>query len=132
MIKISTKSQYGLRAMAFLANSPGSVISLREVSEKEEIPFDYLEKIIGKLEKENLLKSKKGARGGYFLAKKPSKIKVGQIVSALEGKTNLVGCLDGRHKCARARKCATKRIWQKIQNSLNKTLNSLTLADLLK
>ena len=135
-MKFSTKSQYGLRAMVYLAkvfddNQPHS---LRKISEKENISFDYLEKIVSKLEKENLVKSKKGVKGGYLLAKAPSKIKIGKIIRALEGKTSLVKCIGqkGEYICPMEKKCLTKSFWKKIQNSLNSALDSMTLADLIK
>lgn len=135
-MKFSTKSQYGLRAMVYLAkvfddNQPHS---LRKISEKENISFDYLEKIVSKLEKENLVKSKKGVRGGYLLAKTPSKIKIGKIIRALEGKTSLVKCIGqkGEYVCLMEKKCLTKSFWKKIQKSLNFALDSMTLADLIK
>ena len=92
-MKISTKSQYGLRAMVYLAKFKGRFCPLRIISKNEDISFDYLEKIISKLKKAGLIKAKKGAQGGYFLAKSPSKIKLGEIIRALEGEISLVKCL---------------------------------------
>jgi len=134
-MKISTKSQYGLRAMVYLAKvfKKGKVFSLREIAKKEGISFDYLEKIISKLEKAGLVKSKKGVRGGYFLARLPKKIRIGDIVRVLEGEMALVKCIAKKveYSCPRERKCLTKSFWKKIQDSLNSVLNSLTLADLI-
>lgn len=132
MLKISTKSQYGLRAMVYLARFKTKVCPLREISEKEGIPFDYLEKIISKLEKADLLRSKKGVQGGYLLNKKPSKIRVGQIVMVLEGEPAIVECLAEKEFCPRMKKCLTRNVWKKLQKALVKALNSITLADLIK
>lgn len=135
-MKFSTKSQYGLRAMVYLANvfDEGKVHSLKTISKKEDISFDYLEKIISKLEKKDLVGAKKGVQGGYFLTRPPSKIKIGEIIRALEGEPSLVKCIakDKRYVCPRERKCQTKKVWKKIQKSLDSTLNSITLADLIK
>ena len=135
-MKISTKSQYGLRAMVYLTKvfKKDKVFPLREIAKKEDISFDYLEKIISKLEKANLVKSKKGVQGGYFLAKSPSKIKLGEIIRALEGETSLVKCIakKRRYICPRERKCLTKNFWKKIQDVLNSALNSITLDELIK
>jgi Rrf2 family protein len=133
-MRISTKSQYGLRAIVFLARSKEKICPLRVISKKEGLSFDYLEKIIAKLEKAGLVKSKKGSQGGYFLAKKPERIKIGKIILALEGKGGLVKCIakERRYRCPLERKCLTKGLWQKIQSSIEKTLNSITLADLIK
>lgn len=128
-MKISKKSQYGLRAMVYLAkhSSENKVCPLKEISEKESIPFDYLEKIILELAEAGLVKAKKGVQGGYFLAKEPQKITAGGIVRVLES-TVPVSCLG----CQMARICSTKNVWEKVQDSLDSTLDSMTLADLIK
>jgi len=131
-MRISKKSQYGLRAMVYLARVSRArkeklVCALKEISEKEDIPFDFLEKIISQLEKAGLVKAKKGVSGGYFLTKSPAKITVGEILNTLEKTITLVECLG----CGRIKKCAAKNVWRKIQKVLNKTLNSITLADLV-
>lgn len=133
-MQFSTKSQYGLRAMVYLAKCKRRICPLKVISQEEEISFDYLEKIFSKLEKEGLVKAKKGARGGYSLAKSPKKIRVGKIIKALEDNLILVKCLGRAEKsiCSREKKCLTKNFWKKIQNSLYLALNSLTLADLTK
>jgi len=136
MLKISTKSQYGLRAMVYLARFKDKICPLKIISGKEGISFDYLEKIISKLEKTGLIKAKKGVQGGYFLAKSPKRIKIGEIIRALEGDTVLVKCIapirKRGYRCPRERKCLTKNFWQKIQKTLNSALNSITLADLIR
>ena len=128
-MKISKKSQYGLRAMVYLAkhSSEDKVCPIKEISEKENIPFDYLEKIVSELEKADLVKAKKGVRGGYFLAKEPENITSGEIVRVLES-TVPVSCAG----CQMARICSTKNVWDKVQDSLDSTLDSMTLADLIK
>jgi Rrf2 family cysteine metabolism transcriptional repressor len=138
-MKISKRTQYGLRAMVYLAIASGKkkkICSLKEISEKENISFDYLEKIISQLEKKGLLKSKRGAQGGYFLASPPKKIKVSEIIKVLEGTIAPVRCVakekKEKYNCPRKRRCKTFNVWQKIQDVLNSTLNSITLADLIK
>ena len=132
MLKISTRSQYGLRAMVFLAQFKGKIFSLKEISKKEGISFDYLEKIVSKFEKAGLVESKKGSRGGYFLSKSPDKIKIGEIIRAVEGNAPLVKCTAKSGKCPMMKKCFAKKFWQKLQKSLNSFLDSLTLNDLIK
>lgn len=109
---------------------------LKEIAKKENIPFDFLEKILAKLEKEKLLKSKKGVGGGYCLAKRPSQIKVGEILKVFEESFAPVLCVakekEKRIFCPQKRKCKTFSIWKKIQDILEKTLNSLTLAEVIK
>ena len=134
MFRVSTKSQYGLRAMVYLAKCKNRICPLIEISKKEGLSLDYLEKIISKLKKAGLVKSKKGIYGGYFLAQNSEKIKISKIITALEGKGGLVKCIikEKKYCCPLEKKCLTKSFWQKIQNSIDKTLNSITLADLIK
>jgi len=132
MFRISTKSQYGLRAMIYLAKCNLKVCPLKEVSKKEGISFDYLEKILSRLEKVGLIRSKKGSQGGYFLSRKPSKIKIGEIIRSLEEGKGLVMCTVKHGKnCPLERKCLARSFWFKIQKSLDSVLNSITLQDLI-
>ncbi len=136
-MRISTKSQYGLRAMVYLASvfEKDKVYPLKKISQKENISFDYLEKIISKLEKIGLVRTKRGVGGGYSLALTPDKISVGEIIRTVEGTLAPVRCVakekKERHYCPRKRICKTFSVWQKVQDVLNSTLNSITLADLL-
>lgn len=128
-MKFSKKSQYGLRAMVYLAeySSENEVCSIKEISKKENISFDFLEKIVSELAEAGLVKAKKGAQGGYFLTKAADKITAGRVVRVLES-TVPVSCAG----CQRAKKCLTKNVWEKIQDSLDTTLNSITLKSLIK
>jgi Rrf2 family protein len=128
-MKISKKTQYGLRAMVYLAKQKGKICSLREISKKERIPFNFLEKIFSKLETKNLISSKKGKKGGYFLAKAPEKIKIGEIINTLEGEKPLVKCLESF--CPREKKCLAKNFWKKLNYVTKPALNSITLSDLI-
>ncbi len=129
-MKITKKTQYGLRALLWLGQSKKTFLSLREIAEGESIPFDYLEKVFSQLEKAGLVKSKKGIQGGYSLARSPKKIGLAEIMKALEKKMLLVECLDKKSLCPRKRSCRSAKAWVKIQNSLEKTINSITLNNL--
>ncbi len=130
-MKISKKSQYGLRALVFLGLNKNKILSLRFISEKEKIPFNYLEKISSQLEKKGLVNSKKGVQGGYSLAVSPEKIKIGEIIKALDGEIVLVECVGTKNNCALKKSCKTINAWLKIQKSLEKTINSINLKDLI-
>jgi Rrf2 family protein len=135
-MKISKKSQYGLRAMVYLAKFSKSrkLCCLKKISQNEGIPFSFLEKIISRLVKEKLVSAKKGPRGGYFLAKNPEKIKIGRIVRILEKETAPVKCLEkeAEFHCPKEKNCPARRLWQKVKKSLDTTLDSITLADMIK
>ncbi len=105
--------------------------SLRQISTSLNIPLNYLEKILLRLEKNNLIKSKKGAYGGYRLNSLSADITVGEIINSLESSKNIVGCLD-YSVCPQVDQCKAVHVWRKIQKSLNQTLNSITLNSLIK
>jgi len=133
MMKFSKKSQYGLVAMIYLAEAfkdKGRFCSLREISNARNISFSYLEKILLVLEENNLIESKKGVKGGYRLNNHPQEIKIGDIVNALEGTTNIISCING--KCSKMDTCKAVDVWKKVQKVLDKTLNSITLNSLIK
>jgi Rrf2 family protein len=130
MFQVTKKVEYGLRAMIILAKTYKSkqLISVREISNKESISFDFLEKIISQLEKSKLVKGSKGSAGGYILAKNPNKINVKSIINSLEGAKAITNCPF----CPRNKKCIAKNAWQKIDKSLSKTLQDITLSQLTK
>lgn len=118
--------------MICLSDSGPGFLSLREISEQEGISFDYLEKICSKLEKSGLIKSKKGIQGGYALAGSPKRIKVGEIMRALEEKMVLVECIGNKGGCSREGSCKSINVWRKLQDSMERTIDSISLYDLIK
>lgn len=128
-MRISKKSQYGLRALFRLAEKPG-FHPMREIAEKEGISSDYLEKIFFNLEKGGIIKSKRGATGGYSLAKPPEKISLKDIMEVLENNFNLVECVGER--CDREKVCPTASVWKMLDESLKRKMDSINLKDLIK
>lgn len=128
-MQVSKKAQYGLRAMVYLSKvEDKSPVSLKSISLAEDIPFGFLEKIISELEKAKLVKGKKGTGGGYVLCSKPKDITVNDIFSVLEKTTVPVDC----SLCGKSKKCVSRNVWKKVEDSINKTLTAITLADLAK
>jgi Rrf2 family protein len=130
-MRFSTTTRYGLRAIVYMAQK-NKICSIKEISEAEEISPTYLEKIILKLSKAGLIEVKRGATGGYFLARPAGKITVEDIVKVLEKSTSPAPCVDPKYKCPRRRLCPTKNIWEKIYDDINLTLRNITLKDLIK
>lgn len=131
---ISTKSTYGIRAMFELAlyYSRGPV-SVTHVSEKENISISYLEQLLSKLRRKGLVKSIRGPKGGYVLAKKPKEISVGEIVRALDGDITPVHCVSNKpssRSCKMIDKCVTKSVWKKLKDAVDNSLDGVTLKDL--
>jgi len=135
MIKLSTKGRYGTRLMLNLAyhfkNGNESVI-LKNVSDEEEISIRYLEQIVIPLKINKLVKSIRGAGGGYTLARHPSKIKLNEILHALEGSCCLVDCVEDDDYCFRNPICASHDIWAHASKLLKDYFGNISLQDLIE
>ncbi len=130
MIKVSTKGRYGLRLMLNLArhyNSGTKAVILRNVAEEEEISLRYLEQIIIPLKIYKLVKSIRGAGGGYTLARKPSEINLCEILEALEGTCALVDCIEDKDFCDRLPGCAAYEVWKEASRILKNYFEKVTL-----
>lgn len=133
-MKLSTKGRYGLRAVIDLARyAKEEPVSLAAVAERQNISISYLEQLIAKLKKAGIVKSTRGAQGGYTLAKAPEKISVGDILRALEGNLNPVDCVEanGDTTCAASDFCVTKYVWKRISDSINETVDAIFLSELI-
>ena len=132
-MKISTKGRYALRVMIDLAiNNNGRYISLKEISQRQEISNKYLEQIISLLNKAGYLETARGNMGGYRLSKKPSEYKVGDILRATEGDLAPIYCLTEDGECDKKSNCKTYSFWQGLDNAINEYVDSKTLEDLIK
>ena len=115
--------------MAYLAKNPGKICPIAEIAAAENISPDYLEKIVSRLEKSAFLSAKKGKTGGYSLAKDPDKIRLSDLIGALEGRKTLVKCIDG--KCPKCRGCVAKGVWESVQIKIDRMLDRITLQDIV-
>jgi len=132
-VKLSTKTRYGFRAMLELAiNYNKSSISIKDIARSQEISVKYLEHLVSLLKNAGLVKSIRGAKGGYKLAKSPKEIRLSQIFQVLETDMNLVECIDSPSTCNRSKFCTTRDIWTLIKQSIIQVLHSITLEDLVK
>jgi Rrf2 family protein len=104
---------------------------LREIAKRQDLSVKYLEQLIIPLKAAGYIRSVRGARGGYTLARKPDKISVGQIIQVLEGGLSLVDCVDDARVCEREKNCPTRDIWLRMSERLMEELSSLTLRDVL-
>jgi len=130
-MKLSTKGRYGARAMVDIAlyYDQGPVL-LKDIAKRQDISEKYLEHIITSLKVAGLVKSIRGAHGGYILAKSPVQIKLSQIIKALEGSTAPVECVDDPKFCPRAELCVTRDVWREIKRGIDEILESISLKDL--
>lgn len=132
-MKISTKGRYALRMMLDLAtHKEGAVVPLRDVAERQEISDKYLEQIVTQLARGGLVRSIRGAGGGYLLTRDPADYTVGEILRQMEGSLAPVGCVSGGDCCDRIDRCVTVEVWQEIQEAVDKVVDNISLADLVK
>lgn len=133
-MKFSTKGRYALRLMLDLAaNDKGNYITLKEISQRQDISMKYLEQIIASLIKVDFLQSTRGAYGGYRLSRSPSDYTVGEILRATEGCLAPVICLEDEDiDCVHKKNgCATRELWQGLYDVMNVYLDNYTLQMLL-
>lgn len=134
-MRLSTRGHYGLKAMFDLAQNYGSgPVSLKTVAERQNLSNHYLEQLIAMLRKSGLVKSMRGAQGGYILARDPSEIKVGDVIRALEGPIAPVYCVSEKDpgSCDEADYCITRTVWARVRDGLASVLDSISLADMCR
>ena len=131
-MRLSTRGRYGTRLMVDLAQHyADGPIPLAEIAKRQDLSAKYLEQLIILLKGAGLIRSVRGRRGGYMLARKPEEISVGEIVETLEGKLSVVDCVLEPELCYRAIECPTREIWVGMTEMLKKQLFSLNLGNIL-
>ncbi len=131
---VSTRGEYGMRLMVELARNWGrGTVSLHAVAEREDLPEAYLEQLVATLRRAGLVTGKRGAGGGYLLAKDPATVTAGDVVRALEGPIEPQICTaegEAILNCVHEPGCGTRLVWVKLQATIAKALDALTLAEL--
>ena len=134
-MKISTRGEYGVRAMVALAHHYGSgPVSITAVAKESSVPPAYLEQLIGPLRRAGLVESKRGAQGGYQLSRPPAAIRVGDVYRVMEGPVAPMDCVSedpADQTCPLIDGCETRPVWMKLRDSITEALDSTTLEDLI-
>ena len=136
-MRFSTRSEYGIRVMVRLGRSYGNgPVPLADLARQENLPLPYLEQIAGQLRRGGLVSSRMGVKGGYTLARRPETLSMADIVKSLEGSLAPVSCLaegGGPGECTHAdTPCSAHAFWEQLQGTITATLQSVTVADLMK
>jgi Rrf2 family protein len=129
-MKLSSKTKYGLKACHFLGiNYPDNTVSASTLENYVSVSGKYLEKIMRMLSTRNIVCANRGASGGYYLARPPKEITVGEIVRALEDDIEIIECVkeDGKCKC-----CPSSGVWKRLYKGINDLLDSMTLEQMIK
>ena len=132
-MKISTKGRYALRMLIDLAEHQGEgFVPLKDIAERQGISKKYLEQIIPLFNRADLLRTTRGAQGGYMLARLPHQYSVGEVLRLTEGSLSPVDCVDQDPVvCGRSVDCATLPIWRGLSKVINEYLDGITLQDIL-
>lgn len=129
---ISTKGRYAMRLMVDIAlHAQEAPVSLKDVAKRENMPLKYLEQLVRPLAGAQILKSVRGQRGGYLLARDADAISAGDILRAAEGTTAPVACLEGGAAgCPRMESCTTLAFWKGLDNAIEAYVDHVSLADI--
>ncbi len=131
-MKISTKIRYGTRAILELASHYGEgPVELKEIAKKEKISLKYLEQVFIPLRTGGLVRSVRGSKGGYSLAKHPSQVYLKDLIEILDGPLNLIDCLGDPKACGKVPTCVIREIWQGVNEAIDKIFYSITLEEMV-
>jgi len=131
-VKLSTRTRYGLRAIIELAENHGKgPLQIKTIAKQQDISAKYLEQLMAILKSAGLVRSIRGAKGGYVLAKDPNQIKLNDVFNCLEGTVTTVECVENQNYCARVADCLARQVWTQVQNAIKDVLKSITLQDLV-
>lgn len=134
-MRVSSRGEYGVRAMLDLALHYGQgAAPLKEVAKRQRISESYLEQLLGVLRRADLVKTIRGAQGGYELAREPDRIRMSDVVRAVEGPIAPTDCVveEGDCDCGHAPHCVARILWARLRDSMIAVLDSITLGDLCR
>ncbi|MFH1578440.1 MAG: Rrf2 family transcriptional regulator [Candidatus Omnitrophota bacterium] len=132
-MKLLTKNtDYAVRALLELTRQKGAFISARQVAKEQDIPYQYLRRILRELIKNGLVISREGSRGGFKINKKPDSIAVVDVVKLFQGDIQFSECMFRNKICANRSKCVLRKEVQRIEKIVKKEFKGITIARLLK
>jgi len=131
-MKLSTRTRYAVRAIIELAQNDGNKpLQLKIIAQRQDISVKYLEQLIAVLRSAGLVRSIRGSKGGYVLAKDPDQIRLIDVFHCLEGTVSTTECVENADYCDRAADCAARQVWAQVQQAIENVLQSITLQDLV-
>jgi len=132
IMKLSTRTRYAVRAIIELAqNDNNKPLQLKIIAQRQDISVKYLEQLMAVLRSAGFVRSVRGSKGGYVLAKPPNMIKLNDVMHRLEGTIATVECVENENYCLRSADCAARYLWRKVEQAIEQALESITLQDLV-
>jgi len=131
-MKLSTRTRYGIRAILELAKNDGNrPLQIKMIAQRQDISVKYLEQLMTILKSAGFVRSIRGSKGGYLLARAPNEIRLNEVFNCLEGLVTTVECVRDSNYCQRTTDCVTRQVWTQVQNAIKNVLQSITLQDLV-
>ena len=131
-MKLSTRTRYGIRAILELAKNDGNrPLQIKLIAQRQDISVKYLEQLMTILKSAGFVRSIRGSKGGYLLARAPNEINLSEVFNCLEGLVTTVDCVRDSNYCQRTTDCVTRQVWTQVQNAIKNVLQSITLQDLV-
>jgi Rrf2 family transcriptional regulator, cysteine metabolism repressor len=129
-LQVSKSLDYAVRSLTYIAKEKASVFTIRDISEKQHIPQNYLAKIMRKLVQKGLLSSSPGPEGGYSLRKPTEDISLKDIYEAIEGDMQLIDCMEKNVVCELFNSCTQRSVWDHLQLHTLTFLNDISVKDI--
>jgi len=132
-MKLSTRTRYGMRAIIELAQYEGKrPLQLKAIADRQEISVKYLEQLMSLLRSAGFVRSVRGSKGGYILARPADQVRLHEIFRCLEGPVTTTECTADSDVCKRSADCIARDIWLEVEAAVQNVLSAITLADLVK
>ncbi len=128
---IRRNTEYAIRALVHLAAHPGTVVSAWEIAEAQDVPVEFLQKILQKFVKGGVVSSHRGAQGGFSLSREPGQVSLLEIVEVMQGKLAMNRCFLGHDGCPRAPGCPLKQNWLQLEQQIAGRMAGITLEELV-
>jgi Rrf2 family protein len=130
-MKVSTKGDYGVRALVELAHHYGQgPVQSAEIAARQEVPEPYLDQLLTTLRRAGFIRSVRGPQGGHALIREPADVKLTEVMTALEGSLAPIACVDDPESCTRSGGCVQREVWERVRDATVEILDSVTIADL--
>ena len=130
-MKVSTKGDYGVRALVELAHHYGEgPVQSAGIASRQEIPEPYLDQLLTTLRRAGFIRSVRGPQGGHALIRQPDELKLSDVIVALEGSLASIACVDDADACTKEGGCAQREVWEQVRDATQAILEGVSIADL--
>ena len=133
-MKVSTKGDYGIRALIELAHHYGETqpVQSGDIAARQNIPESYLEQLLIMLRRAGFIRSVRGPQGGHILIRDPKDVRISEVIMALEGSILPIDCLDESSECSKSGGCTQRDLWAQVRDAILSVLDGTTIGDLVE